>query len=366
MQISRGKKVGAQKVILYAPEGWGKTTTASKMPDPVFIDTEGSTKMLDVARLESDYSDWNNILKAVDYIVENSPGACQTLVIDTTDWAEQACINTLNTKHHTDNILTLDYGKGSQFVHAEFSKLLVKLDKLIVKGVNVVLLAHALMRKQELPEEMGAFDRWELKLQSKQVKAQLKEWADAVLFGNYRTLVVEDSKTKSKKAKGGKRVIYTEHTPTWDAKNRHGMPSMMDLDYDKLNTYLFGDPVPVSKIKEPEPEPEPEKVEPKEEEPKEDITKVAKTYTPDQVDARAKWTNGLKIIPELKALMLEHNVTAWDVEAAVGALKNAPYSQDTSIEDYDDAFQAKLVKSFPGMYKKIQKAWDSEEIPFEG
>lgn len=365
MQISRGKKVGAQKVILYAPEGWGKTTAASKMPDPIFIDTEGSTKMLDVARLESDYSDWNNILKAVDYILEQSPGACQTLVIDTTDWAEQACINMLNTKHHTDNILTLDYGKGSQFVHAEFNKLLIRLDKLIEKGVNVVLLAHALMRKQELPEEMGAFDRWELKLQSKQVKAQLKEWADAVLFGNYKTIVVKDSKTKSNKAQGGKRVIYTAHSATWDAKNRHSMPEVMDLNYEELNRYLFSGTAPVPENKESVPK-EPEKVEPKKEEPEEDITKVAKTYTPDQVDARVKWTNGLKIIPELKALMLEHNVTAWDVEAAVGALKNAPYSQDTSIEDYDDAFQTKLVRSFPGMYKKIQKAWDSEEIPFEG
>ena len=51
MQITRGKLEGAQKLVLYAPEGFGKTTFASKFEDVVFIDTEGSTKQLDVARL---------------------------------------------------------------------------------------------------------------------------------------------------------------------------------------------------------------------------------------------------------------------------------------------------------------------------
>ena len=43
---------GAKKVVVYGPEGIGKSTFASKFPDPVFIDTEGSTKDMDVARFE--------------------------------------------------------------------------------------------------------------------------------------------------------------------------------------------------------------------------------------------------------------------------------------------------------------------------
>ena len=378
MQITRGRKKSAQKVIIYAPEGWGKSTCASKMNDALFMDVEDSTKMLDVARIEDDYSNWQTILDNVDYVISQSPGSCETFVIDTLDWAEQACINSLNKKHHTDNILTMDYGKGSQFVHAEFVKLINKLNVLIEKGVNVVILAHASMRKQELPEEMGSFDRWEMKLQSKQVKAQVKEWADAVLFGNYKTLVVEDSKTKSKKARGGKRVIYTCHTPTWDAKNRHGMPDVMDLDYDVLFGYLFQNVTARPEKKEPVKETKRGVKEPKKDENRisdseneknpsknEDKEPKEKTYTPDQIEKRAEWTKGLKIMPELKDLMLKYNVTAWDVEAAVGALKGSPYSQSDSIESYDDTFQEKLIKSFPGMYKKIKKAWDTEEVPFE-
>ena len=258
MNITKGKIKSAQKVVLYAPEGFGKSTFASKFPKPIFIDTEGSTKQLDVQRFDDDMSKWDNILAAASYVAGGSTDA-ESLIVDTIDWAEQACINDLNKAHNTANILTLDYGKGSLFVVSEFKKLMDKLDECIAHGINVVLLAHASMRKQELPEEMGAFDHWEMKLQSKQVKAMVKEWADIVLFGNYKTFVVVDEKTKSKKAQGGRRVMYTEHHACWDAKNRHGLPAEVPFEFKSIES-IFGEAKPEKK-------PEPKKAEPKKEEP---------------------------------------------------------------------------------------------------
>ena len=49
MNISRGKIQSALKVGIYGPEGVGKTTFASQFPGAVFIDTEGSTRHMDVA-----------------------------------------------------------------------------------------------------------------------------------------------------------------------------------------------------------------------------------------------------------------------------------------------------------------------------
>lgn len=241
MNISKGKVKSAQKLVLYAPEGFGKSTFASKFPAPLFIDTEGSTKQLDVHRFKDDMSKWDNIIAAAKYVAGGSTD-CKTLVIDTIDWAEQACIDKLNKDYSTSNILTMDYGKGSLFVVGEFKTLIDKLDEIVSHGINVVLLAHATMRKQELPEEMGAFDHWELKLQSKQVKSMVKEWADIVLFGNYKTFVIVDEKTKSKKAQGGKRVLYTEHHACWDAKNRHGLAPEIPFEFKSI-AGIFGEEV---------------------------------------------------------------------------------------------------------------------------
>lgn len=44
MEIIKGKIPGAKKVVVYGPEGIGKSTFASMFPAPLFIDTEGSNK----------------------------------------------------------------------------------------------------------------------------------------------------------------------------------------------------------------------------------------------------------------------------------------------------------------------------------
>ena len=47
-EITKGKIKKPYKVVVYGPEGIGKSTFASHFPDPLFIDTEGSTRSLDI------------------------------------------------------------------------------------------------------------------------------------------------------------------------------------------------------------------------------------------------------------------------------------------------------------------------------
>ena len=76
MEIIRGKIQKAKKVVIYGPEGIGKSTLASKFPDPVFIDTEGSTAAMDVARLPKPTS-WELLLSEVQEIIDH-PETCKT------------------------------------------------------------------------------------------------------------------------------------------------------------------------------------------------------------------------------------------------------------------------------------------------
>ena len=66
MEIIRGKRPGAKKVVVYGPEGIGKSTFAAKFPDPVFVDTEGSTRDMDVARTPAPTS-WTMLMEQVEY-----------------------------------------------------------------------------------------------------------------------------------------------------------------------------------------------------------------------------------------------------------------------------------------------------------
>jgi len=230
LNIIKGPIARPQKVVLYGTEGIGKTTLAAQCPDPLFIDTEGGSTHLDVRRLQG-AKDWEALISLVREVAV-TPDVCRTLVIDTADWAEQMAIAHICRKFKQDGLESFGYGKGYTFLAEEFARLLAACDEAIRGGKHVVINAHAKQRRVELPDEAGGFDVWGMKL-SKQCAPLLKEWADALLFINYKTYVVmTDSNTR--KAQGGKRVIYTSHSPVWDAKNRHGLPDELALSYASI------------------------------------------------------------------------------------------------------------------------------------
>ena len=249
LKIHMGKLGGALKVAVYGPEGIGKSTLAAHFPRPVFIDTEGSTRHMDVSRTEKP-SSWMMLMEQVKYIRED-PGICSSLVIDTADWAEQLCLDSICAAKKLSGIEDIGYGKGYVYLAEEFGRLLNLLEEIVDCGVHVVLAAHAMMRKFEQPDEMGAYDRWELKLQ-KRTAALVKEWSDLLLFANYKTMsVATGEKGRKFKAQGGRRVMYTTHHPCWDAKNRLGLPEELPLDFSALAQYIGTGTAPTAPVTPP-------------------------------------------------------------------------------------------------------------------
>ena len=165
MEIYSGIIHKAQKICVYGPEGIGKTTFASQAPDPLFIDLENGSLHLNVKRTQRPQN-WAALLTAVAEI-QKDPTLCRTLVIDTADKAETLCTQFVVEKNKVDSIESIGYGKGYVMVAEEFNKLLSMLENVSACGINVIITAHAAMRKFEQPDELGAYDRWELKLSKK-------------------------------------------------------------------------------------------------------------------------------------------------------------------------------------------------------
>lgn len=227
--IQNTRKTKPMKVVLYGVEGIGKTTFVSHFPDPIFIDTEGSTGFIDAKKLP-DPDNWTMLLEEIAYMAQNPQG--KTLVIDTADWAEELAKQHLMAKHKWQAIDQTDYGVRYVALSNEIIRLLRGLEMVKNAGMNVVLTAHAVQKKFELPDQVGSFDRYVLKLEKRDA-ALIKEWCDMLLFANYKTTVIA-SGSGSKKATGGQRVMYTTHMPAWDAKNRLGLPDELPFEYRSI------------------------------------------------------------------------------------------------------------------------------------
>lgn len=363
MNITSGRIHTAQKVVIYGVEGIGKTTFASRFPDPVFIDTEGSTKFLDVKRFDAPTS-WTMLLSQVDYIIQHKP--CKTLVLDTIDWAEKLCYDSVCAANHWASIETPGFGSGYRYAYEEMGKLMNKLTDVAETGINVVITAHCSLRKFEQPDELGGYDRYEMKLQNSQkcsTAGMVKEWADCVLFANYQTYSVKDGDGKNAKSKGQggtKRMIRTSHHACWDAKNRYGLPPEIPFDYEEIRPYIEGgscqeilDSCPIvvdaktATATPPQKQPEPPKPAPEPEQP---------AQQPEN-----KPINIPDGIPKALAdLMRENEVDEEEIRLAVSQRGIYPY--DTPITNYELGYiEGVLIAAWGQVFAKVK---ENRDLPF--
>lgn len=308
LNITTGVEKTPIKTVIYGAEGVGKSSLAAKFPNALFLDTEGGTSRLDVRRIK--ITGWEELLATVKEVIAN-PEVCKSLVIDTADWAESFCIDYICAKYRQVSIESFGYGKGYTYLQEEFGEFLKLLNKLTEVGINPVIIAHGKPRKFELPDEQGAFDRYETKL-TRQVAPLIKEWCDMLLFCNYKTFVVT-TENNAKKAQGGKRVMYTTHNPCWDAKNRFDLPDELDLDFAAI-AHLFTD-VPT------------------------------KRNTPKKEEPKAE-----NLVEKVKKLVADSGITEGQLESLV--VSKGHYPEGTILEEYAPEFINRWV--IPNFKKIVQ------------
>lgn len=372
-EIISGKIAKAQKVVIYGPEGIGKSTLASQFPDPLFSDIEGSTNNMDVKRFPMPTS-YSMAKQQIQFIKANQT-VCKTLVVDTADWLEKLIAKEVCAANNWQSIESPGYGKGYVYLAEETGRFLNMLSDLIDIGINVVILAHSQIIKFEQPDEMGAYDRYTLKMEKKTAPLY-KEWADMLLFLNYKTYsVAADKDGKKHKAQGGQRTVYTTHHPAWDAKNRHSLPDEFPMDFNQI-AHIFYPPAGVQEpVVEPQPifsvnqpplqqnaqqQPVVENVTPVVEQP---MLPVQPTEAPAEIaDPLPQSTPLNPAIPKsLQDLMIQNNVTEVEIQSVVS--KKGYYPADTPIANYDPGFiEGVLVGAWTQVYPMIEEA--RLELPF--
>jgi predicted kinase len=240
--VTKGRQVRPQRVVIYGPHGVGKSTFAADAPDPIFLPAEHGTDHLDIARFPL-VTSWRDATDAIETL-RTEEHAYRTAALDTIDalephvWAH-TCATKRNGDKRAEHIEDYGFAKGYIYALEPWQSLLERLDALVdERGMNVVLIAHAQVSTFKSPDTED-FQRYSLKLHHK-ASALISEWADHVLFATHETLTHKQN-NRAKGISTGNRLIYTERTAAYDAKNRGGLPSSLPLSWEAFFTALGGE-----------------------------------------------------------------------------------------------------------------------------
>lgn len=234
-QVSTGLIQSPHLVIIYGPDGVGKSTFAKDAGSTIFIGAEKGTKSMDVARFPQPKS-FAEALAMVKELV-TAAHSYKTLAIDSLDWLEVLVFAQVCKDASVDQIEMAygGFGKGYMKALEWWRQLIAALTELQDKrGMNVVLIAHAQSKEYQDPRELKSYPRFMLKLNDK-AAALWREFVDAVLFATYEVHVTKTENGKNRAFGSGARVMFTEWRPGHDAKNRYGLPYQLPLSWEAFS-----------------------------------------------------------------------------------------------------------------------------------
>jgi len=232
--VKRGKIAAPARIVLYGPEGVGKSTFGSDAPRPLFMGAERGTEHLDVERIShEELRSWGDVIQWLEVLTRDAHDY-QTLVVDTLDWLEALVHEFVAQRNGVQSVADMKFAEGYKKALPEWREFLRRLDALRDRrGMHVVLLAHAKVTKHDDPAG-ESWDRWSLKLhdgRSASASDLVKEWANEVLFATFDERARQKNKWDRKGVGSGRRVIHTQRGAAFDAKNRHDLPATLELSW---------------------------------------------------------------------------------------------------------------------------------------
>lgn len=232
--VTKGIVSAPYRLVIMGVDGVGKSTFAADAPAPIFLGVEDGNDHLDVARFPTPES-WQDILDAIRTLTADAH-EYRTLAVDTLDWVEPHVWKHVCDAAGLSNIEEIGGGYGKGYVAALdlWRVFLAALERLqAAKKMHVLLIAHTLVKPFRNPEGPD-YERYILKLH--QGAAGLcREWAKGVYFAKYETFAEKDRTKRIKGVSTGARLLYTQWSAAYDAKDRYGIPEMLPLSWTEFD-----------------------------------------------------------------------------------------------------------------------------------
>lgn len=229
----------AAAIVLVGLPGVGKSSLVGNCPGALALPFTGENTWSQLKAVGSvpasldvlpPADTWADVLEVVDALTHEKHDH-KALIIDTMNCAEKLLHAHVCERDFKGNMSKdkgfLAYGAGPEAAMSDWRGFLAKLDKMRdAKNVRVLMLAHPRVKNFKNP--LGAdYDRYTPDVNEK-TWGVTHGWADAVLFANY-FVAVDESGNRAKGKGGDTRLLHTNYSAAYDAKNRFNLPSEIEM-----------------------------------------------------------------------------------------------------------------------------------------
>lgn len=236
-KIDLTNKPEPYRLLIYGIEGVGKSKFGAESEKPIFISVEGGTSHLrtrDMGKVPV-MPGVNSFKDIKDSVLEliTEKHDFKTLVLDSLDWIESFAHKEI-IGDSTKDIIRVNggYGAGyreSQSMHVGLKDLIERLR--VERQMNIILTAHYEIKPVKNPEAIADYDGFRIKLHE-YVSSLWREYVDCTFYAKFETLVAAPKDGEKVIVTGqGKRLMYTQARPHFQAKNRYNLPFEMPVDF---------------------------------------------------------------------------------------------------------------------------------------
>ncbi len=237
-------KMQAPRITLYGKTGMGKSTIASKFPDPFFILTEFNNICgFDATPIFNSFEDFWIFISELSK-TETIP--YKTIIIDTVSKLDQLVIERVirtsppSKKGAAVKTLTEAWGGyGAGFMRAAGIHRMIKmeLDKLASRGIIIIYICHVEVKKCRMPDQED-FDMFTIAMNGDLSRPPYTDDVDLVALCKQKSTTIETDSGRNLIKTFDKLILSVGINEAHVSKNRFSMPNEIDMNYDEIKKYI--------------------------------------------------------------------------------------------------------------------------------
>lgn len=223
-------------VLNYGPPGTGKTSMWCQAKNAILIEVkdESSGALKEIGSIREDLpvvstTSWEDSISILKELAETNH-SYRNVIIDGVSGLNEYCDQyTIDTQCDGDSDKFVAFGRGEKLASITWQEFVQVIRDLRAKGIWVFLLGHQQIVTITNPTGDN-YVKYSPAV-GKDRLPQLVKYCDAIFFSSFviATKDVDKQSGKGKVLGGERRIMYTTPSASYDAKNRLGIPGMIDL-----------------------------------------------------------------------------------------------------------------------------------------